>query len=140
MKTLLAVDGSAYTKRMLGYVTAHEEIFGSRHEYTVLTVVPLMNARAAAFTSAEVLMQYYDEESDKVLAPVKSFLAQQGWNVEFLDRRGSPGEQIAEVATGGEFDLVVMGSHGHSALAGVVMGSVATQVLAKCKTPVLLIR
>jgi nucleotide-binding universal stress UspA family protein len=103
-------------------------------------VVPLMNSRAAAFTSAEVLMQYYDEEADKVLAPIKAFLAQQGWNVEFQDRRGSPGEQIAEVATGGEFDLVVMGSHGHSALAGVVMGSVATQVLAKCKTPVLLIR
>jgi nucleotide-binding universal stress UspA family protein len=44
------------------------------------------------------------------------------------------------VAEDGKFDLVVMGSHGHSALANLVMGSVATQVLAHCKVPVLLVR
>jgi len=37
-------------------------------------------------------------------------------------------------------DLVMMGSHGHSALGNLVMGSVATQVLAHCKVPVLLVR
>jgi nucleotide-binding universal stress UspA family protein len=36
-------------------------------------------------------------------------------------------------------DLIVMGTHGHSALGNVVMGSVATGVLARCKAPVLLI-
>ncbi|HWS05017.1 MAG TPA: universal stress protein, partial [Burkholderiaceae bacterium] len=40
----------------------------------------------------------------------------------------------------GKFDLVIMGSHGHSALANLVMGSVATQVLAHCHVPVLLVR
>jgi nucleotide-binding universal stress UspA family protein len=35
---------------------------------------------------------------------------------------------------------VVLGSHGHSALGNLVMGSVATQVLAHCKVPVLLVR
>ncbi|MDP4770616.1 MAG: universal stress protein, partial [Limnohabitans sp.] len=38
------------------------------------------------------------------------------------------------------FDLVVMGSHGHGTLGNLVMGSVATQVLANCKVPVLLVR
>jgi nucleotide-binding universal stress UspA family protein len=36
--------------------------------------------------------------------------------------------------------LIVMGSHGHSSLGNVVLGSVANRVLARCKTPVLLIR
>jgi nucleotide-binding universal stress UspA family protein len=36
--------------------------------------------------------------------------------------------------------LVVLGSHGHSALGNLVMGSVATQVLAECKVPALLVR
>jgi nucleotide-binding universal stress UspA family protein len=40
----------------------------------------------------------------------------------------------------GRFDLLVLGSHGHEALANVVLGSVATKVLALCTTPVLLIR
>jgi nucleotide-binding universal stress UspA family protein len=33
-----------------------------------------------------------------------------------------------------------MGSHGHSALGALFMGSTAQRVLAKCSTPVLLIR
>jgi nucleotide-binding universal stress UspA family protein len=33
-----------------------------------------------------------------------------------------------------------MGSHGHGTLGNLVMGSVATQVLAHCKAPVLLVR
>jgi nucleotide-binding universal stress UspA family protein len=36
--------------------------------------------------------------------------------------------------------MLVMGSHGHGALATLVMGSVATQVVAECKVPVLLVR
>ena len=41
--------------------------------------------------------------------------------------------------TGG-YDLLIMGTRGYTALAKLVMGSVATQVLAQSKTPVLLIR
>ena len=39
-----------------------------------------------------------------------------------------------------EADLIVMGSHGHGSLTNLVMGSVATKVMAHCKTPVLLVR
>lgn len=38
MKILLAVDGSAYTKKMLAYLTTHEEMFGSHNEITLFTV------------------------------------------------------------------------------------------------------
>ena len=140
MKILLAVDGSAYTKRMLGYVAAHDELFGSGNEYTVLTIVPFVPSGAARFLDEADLRQYYEDEAEAVLGPVKGFVAQQGWPVEFLHRPGHAGDVIAETATTGDFDLVVLGSHGHGSLANVVMGSVATRVLAKCKTPVLLIR
>jgi nucleotide-binding universal stress UspA family protein len=33
-----------------------------------------------------------------------------------------------------------MGSHGHGTLVNLVMGSVATKVLAHCKVPVLMVR
>jgi nucleotide-binding universal stress UspA family protein len=49
-------------------------------------------------------------------------------------------ETIAKTAAEGKFDLIMMGSHGHSNLVNLVMGSVATRVLAHCKTPVLLVR
>lgn len=50
------------------------------------------------------------------------------------------GETIAKVADTGKFDLLVMGSHGHGAIATLVMGSVTTQVLAHCKVPLLIVR
>jgi len=36
--------------------------------------------------------------------------------------------------------MIVMGSHGHGALQNLVMGSVATKVLAVTKVPVLIVR
>jgi len=53
---------------------------------------------------------------------------------------GTTGETIAKFAESGKFDLVIMGSHGHGVLVNLVMGSVATQVLARSKVPVLLVR
>ena len=40
----------------------------------------------------------------------------------------------------GKFDLLVMGSRGHGALATLVMGSVTTQVLSHGGVPVLIVR
>ena len=37
MKILLAVDGSDYTRRMLSYLTTHDELLGPGHRYTALT-------------------------------------------------------------------------------------------------------
>ena len=48
MNILLAVDGSAYTKKMLAYLAAHDELLGSKHEYSVITVQAELPARARA--------------------------------------------------------------------------------------------
>ncbi len=53
---------------------------------------------------------------------------------------GHVAESIAKLAEEGKFDLVVMGSRGHGDIVNLVLGSVATKVLAKCSVPVLLIR
>jgi nucleotide-binding universal stress UspA family protein len=140
MDILLAVDGSDFTKRMLAYVAAHDELFRHDSRYTILTVVPQIPAYAASYVDREVVTAYYREQAEEVLAPIRAFAGQAGWKAEFEHRAGNAGDVIAELATTGKCDMVVMGSHGHSALTGMVLGSVATRVLAKCKTPVLLVR
>ena len=140
MKILIAVDGSAFTKRMLAYVTAHDELFGPAQEYTVLTAVPAVPPRAAAVIDKETLTDYYAEEAEKVLKPVRTFLEKQGLKAKSTFKVGHPADAIAKTASQGKFDMVVMGSHGHSALGNLVLGSVATNVLANCKVPVLLVR
>ena len=140
MKILAPVDGSAYTKRMLAYIAAHDEWLGAQHEYTVLHVVPAVPPRAAAVIDKTELGSYYDEEAEKIFKPIRAFFKSQGIAAKFLSKVGPVADTIAAVANKGNFDLMVLGSHGQNALMNLVMGSVATKVLAQCSKPVLLIR
>ena len=140
MKILLAVDGSKYTKKMLAYLTTHDEQFSAKNDYTVLTVQAQLPARARAAVGKDIVDGYHAEEAEKVLGPVCKFLVRHNINPKSTFKIGNAGETIAKFADAGKFDLLVMGSHGHSALGNLVMGSVATQVLAHCGVPVLLVR
>jgi nucleotide-binding universal stress UspA family protein len=140
MKILLAVDGSAFSKKMLAYLGAHEALLSPDHDYTVFTAAPALPPRARAMVGKETVDAYYAEESEKVLAPVAKFLLRHGIDAKTSWKVGSAGTLIAKTAESGKFDLLVMGSHGHSALANLVMGSVTTEVLAHCGVPVLLVR
>ena len=139
MKILLAVDGSPYTKKMLAYLTTHE-LFSQGNDYTVFTVQPLLPPRAQAAVGRQIVDQYYNEEAEEVLAPVHKFLLRHGIDAKTSWKVGQVGETIAKFAESEQFDLLILGSHGHSALVNLVMGSVANQVLAQCKVPVLLVR
>ena len=140
MNILLAVDGSPYNKKMLAYLATHEELLGNTHSYTVLTVQAPLPTRARAALGKSVVDTYYAAEADKILAPVSKFLTRHGVIAQRVVKVGAVGESIAKVADTGKFDLLVMGSHGHGALATLVMGSVTTQVLAQCKVPLLIVR
>jgi nucleotide-binding universal stress UspA family protein len=140
MKILVAADGSAYTKRMLAYLAAHDEWLGDHHAYTVVTVVPPVPSRAAVALSKDIIAAIYSEEAERVFKPMRTFFDRQGLKAEFIAKHGLAAEVIAALAVKGKFDLIVLGSHGHGALGNLVLGSVATKVVAQCKVPVLLLR
>lgn len=140
MKILLAVDGSAYTKKMLAYLTTHDEMFGAKNEVTLVTVQAPLPPHARSAVGADVADGYYADEAAKITEPVVEFLKRHGMDATVVAKVGSAGEVIAKTADNGKFDLLVMGSKGHSALANLVMGSVTTNVLAHCGVPVLLVR
>jgi nucleotide-binding universal stress UspA family protein len=140
MKILLPVDGSDYTKRMLAYLAAHDELLGAAHDYTFFTAVLPVPSHAARFLERSMLDGYYVEEAERVLKPVREFAQLQHWNHRTAHAHGHAAEEIARIAAADKYDLIVMGSHGHGSLANVVLGSVASGVLARSKLPMLLIR
>lgn len=140
MKILLAVDGSEFTKKMLAYLTTHDDLFTTANQYTIFTAQPALPARARAAVGKEIVDKYQSEEAEKILGPVSKFLLRHGIDAKSQWKVGPAGENIAKFAVSGKYDLVIMGSHGHGALGNLVMGSVATQVLAHCSVPVLLVR
>ncbi|MGD9042647.1 MAG: universal stress protein [Desulfobacterales bacterium] len=53
---------------------------------------------------------------------------------------GNPVDEILQEVEDKGYDMVVMGAHGHSALANALMGSTSRRVVRRCKTPVLVVR
>jgi len=139
MKILLAVDGSPYTKKMLAYLAANE-MFSPKNEYVAVTAQMALPSQARSALGKELVQKYYVDEGTRVMTPVTKFLQRHGIEAKCVWKIARPGELISKIATDGKFDLVVMGSHGHGTLVNLVMGSVATEVLAGCKVPVLIVR
>jgi nucleotide-binding universal stress UspA family protein len=140
MKILLAVDGSPYTQRMLAYLARHGALIGPSREFTVLTVVTSVPPHVTNYINRESLQEYYDDQAEAVLKPVRALADQHGFKPTYLTKVGHAADVIAATAKEGGYDLVMMGSHGQSALSSLVMGSVTSRVMAQCPTAVMVVR
>jgi len=55
-------------------------------------------------------------------------------------RSGHPVEEIIAESVASDYDVIVMGTHGHGILAGAMMGSTAMRVLRRSHVPVMVVR
>ena len=140
MNILLPVDGSEFTQRALHYIASHGTLFGPGHTYTAFTAVAPIPAHATRYLNRPIVEAYYRDEAEKVLAPLRESANLHSLSITTRYAVGHAAETIAAFAKIEHQDLIVMGSHGHSWIANVILGSVATGVLARCDVPVLLVR
>lgn len=140
MNILLAVDGSPTTKRMLAYIAVHHDWLGARHRYTVVHATTRLPGFSKAFVGPQELKAIYRNEAETVFKPIRAFFKQRGIEARFVGLVGPVADSIARKAESAGCELLMMGSHGRSPVGNLVMGSVATGVLAQCKVPVLLVR
>lgn len=141
MKILFAVDDSDRSAAALDKLIAHVSWFREVPSIALVNVhPPIPYAGAAAYAGRDTVSQYYGEESQKALQPAKAKLAAKGIEAETIALVGDPAEEIARYAADQGKDLIAMGTHGRTGLSNLVLGSVATKVLAHSKVPVLLLR
>lgn len=141
MHIVLPVDGSTYTARAALVLVQQARQYKEPPRITLLTVaLPIGTPLARAQLSKATLDEYYRDVSAQALAPAEGALKQAGLAFESRHVVGDPAEQIAAEVARLQPDLLIMGTHGHSALKGFVMGSVASKVVASTTVPVLLVR
>jgi nucleotide-binding universal stress UspA family protein len=145
LKILFAVDGSEYTVKTAKYLAAHFEWFKGTPELHLLHVklaVPpgLALAQAERLFGDQTVDTYYKEEALKALKPAEDILRAEGIAFESGYKVGDIATEIHAYATLNKMDMIAMGSHGHGALQNLLMGSVATKVLAESHLPVLIVR
>ena len=145
MKILLAVDGSAFTVKAVKFLTAHLKWFSGTPELHLLHVKPPISTGLAVDQARRILgddsvTDYYRDESSAALTPAETLLRGQGLPFRSQYKVGDIAKEIDAYAVKEKIDMIVMGSHGHGALANVVLGSVATKILASTTVPVLIVR
>jgi len=140
MKVLLAVDGSEDTKKMLAYLTTHENLLGTAPEFVVVNVQPAIPPRAAKTVGRELVDGYHQAEAERVLAPVGKFMDRHNLSYSASYRVGHAADEILKAASKAKADLIVMGSRGRGSIGSLLLGSVAQSVLSASEVPVMVVR
>lgn len=141
MKVLVAIDGSETALRALAYVLNHPDFFSTNPELVLLNVhLPVPSPRARAALGSDAIAQYYREEGEEALSPARALLAVKQCRVIERLIVGQPAVEIVAVAQQSGCDMIVMGTHGRSALGNLLMGSVAMRVISTSPIPVLSVK
>lgn len=141
-RILFPTDFSKSSKYAQDYACALAEQFGAElhllHVYQdVLLMLP---EPASAFSLPGNYMTELKESAERALngLPDPSWAA--GKQIVRATRQGSPFVEIVRYAREHDIDLIVLGTHGHSGLMHVLLGSVAEKVVRKASCPVLSVR
>jgi nucleotide-binding universal stress UspA family protein len=137
-RILVPVDGSEHANRALRFALARAARDGSEvHVLNVRTPVP---QSVSDFVQRENIDSFYREEAEADLAGARSLLKESKAKSKVAVLIGSPAEAIAQYAGEHAVTEVIMGRRGLGRLAGLLMGSVATQVLHLVDVPVTLVK
>ena len=102
--------------------------------------LPLPHPRALAWVGKEVVAKYYEVQSEEELAEARELLKQSGLEFRVEKRVGDPAQEIVSSSESEKCQMIAMGTSGRTALKNLVMGSVATKVLAASSVPVLFLK
>jgi len=140
VKILLAVDGSECSLTGVRYLIRHRGMFGDDSTLALLYVDPPFVERAQTVLGTQGVQLAHEQNARNAFHKATQLLKRARIPHETVLQVGDPGPRIARYAADGQYDIVVIGSHGHGALAGLMLGSVVTKVLAICAVPVLVTR
>jgi nucleotide-binding universal stress UspA family protein len=140
MKILLPVHAGEHSLEAAAFVASRCALIGANPQIVLLNVQQPAFAGLPSQAARERLQAFYAKEAAKALDPARAILAAAGLKAQALHVSGQPGPRIAHTAKMLAADLIVLGGARRPPAAGALLGSVAAEVLARCRTPVLLLR
>lgn len=136
---LLPVDGSECSLNAARY--AIEMAVAAKAAVDVVTCYDKVPAIMSE-TKGKYLKEFKSlliAESSKTLEGYEKLLNASKLEYSLKAVEGSAGRVIKDLAKSGKYDLIVMGSKGHSEVGGLFMGSVTRKVLTNVVCPVLIV-
>jgi nucleotide-binding universal stress UspA family protein len=136
---LVAVDGSKNSDRAVAHALDMLAT-GLGAELHFLNVQPNLGGAISSFVRKEDIQAYHREEGEKCLASAVELAKKASIPAKVHIGVGRHGAVVNDYVKKLGAGAVVMGTRGHTGLAGVLLGSVAQDVIAHVDVPVTLVK
>jgi nucleotide-binding universal stress UspA family protein len=141
-RILVPTDFSKFSQNALTYALAFADKFGAEL-YLLHVVQDLAMFLPDAVTAGPPLVPPVDQLTQAVRGSLDRVIQENALKhvpIHPEVREGTPFYEIVRFAKDSDIDLIVMGTHGRSGLAHVLLGSVTEKVVRKAPCPVLTVR
>lgn len=132
-KILVPVDGSSYSMKGVEHAVCLAGELKTISNFTLLRVInmALYMERLKGGIDPE-------EEANKILEESREVFLKAGISEGVMTtkiRAGNPSEEILKEAEEGDYNLIIMGRKGRSAIKNLILGGVSSTVLQRCQNP-----
>ena len=132
-RILVAIDGSIYSDKALDQALSMAKVCGS-----TLFAITVMDVYPATLATAPGVEGRLSKEAGRILEKARNKAAEENVSCETIVHVGkNPHEFIVREAKERDIDLIVMGTHGRTGLAKLLLGSVAERVIGHAPCAVL---
>jgi nucleotide-binding universal stress UspA family protein len=137
---LIPVDESDVALKPIYWLIANREQWRDMPQIHLLNVQASLPRDIGRFINAETIRSFHQETAMAELAPAQAKLAAAGIAAEVHVIVGDAAPTIAEFADTNGCSQILIGTRGHSGIAGSLLGSVASKLVNLSKVPLLLVR
>lgn len=138
-KILLPFDGSTYSVNAAHYCLNLAKLY--RAHVTVIFCYDEGNWNLSGISDSllEGIKSNRNKKAEESVKEAGEIFKNQGVEYRLETVAGLPGDVLTSQAKSKDYDLIIMGSHGHSEITGLFLGSVTHKVLNTIYCPVLIV-
>ncbi|NUY80232.1 Nramp family divalent metal transporter [Flavobacterium sp. MAH-1] len=129
----VTVDFSAADENALNNAFA---LGGTDAKYTLIHVVETVGA----IMYGDEIVDHETSVDEQLLQEYDEMLTSKGYTIETKLAFGNPGKGIAKLVNAGNFDVLVMGTHGHSGFKDLLFGTTVSKVRHGISIPLVIVK
>ena len=137
---LVGVDGSQESRDAAQWAVDIAKVTGAGVKIATSAFTPSPMSAPELVVGASTWQSEERELSEKTIDRIAAAVGGKGVAIETFVGSGPAAEMLAELATAGDVELVVVGHRGRGAVARMLLGSVADRLVQISPKPVLVIR
>lgn len=116
-------------------ISAALQLGGKEAEYTLIHIVET----PGAMIYGEEIDDYETESDEAFLNQYKEKLEEKGYKVHVKLGFGAPKKSIPKIVNAGDFDILILGGHGHSGIKDLLFGTTVDTVRHKVNIPIFIV-